>query len=186
MKGRGGLLVVPPLFPGVLTRALRPRRPRLRASAMASASISVPLRRRLLVDRCVHVRRRSSRVHSLVRSPPGSHCSRLPGGARWSGTRPDRRRLQMCRGRYASRVDRVNPGSRSTVATRTGAVTVGGAGSHEKHALDGRAATVGCRTTADSGCEPKNYGLVGHSATVGGEQLSHVVATRPHSRTIQV
>src|SRR5438477_374919 len=25
LKGRGGLLVVPPLFPGVLTRALRPR-----------------------------------------------------------------------------------------------------------------------------------------------------------------
>ena len=49
--------------------------------AMASALVSVPLRRLLLVDRCVRVRVRGSRVHSPLASPPGSQPSRLPVGS---------------------------------------------------------------------------------------------------------
>src|SRR5204863_9132392 len=74
----GGLLVVPPLFPGVLTRA---HSTATGVPLTASASLSVPLRRRLPADRWSRVRRRSSRVHSPIAPPPGFHCSRLPAGS---------------------------------------------------------------------------------------------------------
>jgi len=61
--------VVPPLFPGVLTRAHSTTA--TVARAMASASLSVPLRRPLLPpDRCPRFGCRSSRVHSPVAPPP--------------------------------------------------------------------------------------------------------------------
>ena len=96
---------MPPLFPGLFSfpGSIRPRSSR----SMTSASISVPLRRRLVDRACPIVRRRSSRVHSPVAPPPGSQPSRLPVGSPDAGTRPGRRRLRLCARPYARAVRRV-------------------------------------------------------------------------------
>lgn len=105
LNGRGGRLTVPPLFPGLFSSPARfdhGADALTRPNSMASASLSVPLRRWLVgvsprfasgAPGSIH-RSRRRRGHTVPGSLPGSPDA---------GTRPDQRRLQLCRGPYAPR-----------------------------------------------------------------------------------